>query len=66
MAISLGEMPVASLESDCRGSPCFLILSPGPNLSAGRPDYLFKTVIGIWEVIPLDCVKLTTYRTDHR
>ena len=63
------EMLVASLESDCQGSPCWLfILSPGAgrNVSAYRPDYLFQTVISVWEVTLLNRVKLKTYRTDHR
>ena len=60
---------MASLESDCQGSPCWLFDSKSedwPNMSAYRPDYLFKTVIGVWEAIPLNRVKLKTYRTDHR
>ena len=44
-----------------------LILSPRtvPNASTYRPDYLFQIVIGVWEVTPVDRVKLKTYRTDH-
>ena len=62
------EMLVASLELDCWGTSCWpFIPSPrtGPNVSAFRPDYLFHTVIGVWEVIPSERVKLKTYRTDH-
>ena len=59
----------ASQESDA-GEVCvgFLILSPrtGSNMPAYRPDYLFETVIDVWEVIPLVRVKLKTYRMDHR
>ena len=50
MAISLGDA-WGSLESDCRGSLCWLlILSPRtvPNVSTYSPDYLFQTVIGVW------------------
>ena len=45
----------ASLESDCRGSLCWLFfLSPRtvPNMSAYRLDYLFQTVIGVWGGLP--------------
>ena len=59
---------MASLAMDCLGSPCWLfILSPRtwPNVFAYRPDYMFLAVIGISEVIPLNCVKLKTYRMDH-
>ena len=41
-----------SLESDYRGSLCWLFIysSPKtvPNMSAYRPDYLFQTVIGVF------------------
>ena len=35
-----------------------------PNMSAYRPDYLFRAVIDVWEISPLDHVKLKTY-TDN-
>ena len=62
MAISLGEagdisgtsLPGQSvLANNSRSKDC-------ANMSAYRPDYLFQTVIGVWEVIPVDCVKLKT------
>ena len=59
----------ASLETDCRDSLRWLLIqSPRTvlNMSAYRPDYLFQAVTGVWEVTPLDRVKLKTYRTDHR
>ena len=61
----LGHLQNQTAEAVCVG---FLVLSPrtGPNLSAYRPDCLFQTVIGVWEVIPLVRVKLKTYRTNHR
>ena len=36
------------------------------NVSASRPDCLFQTVTGFWEVTPVNHVFLRTYRTDHR
>ena len=39
------------LESACRGNLCWLfILGPRtvPNVSAYRPDYLFRSVTGVW------------------
>ena len=36
------------------------------NLSVYRPDCLFQTVTGFWEVTPVNHVDLRTYRTDHR
>ena len=36
------------------------------NVSTYRPDCLFQTVIGFWEVTPVNHVILRTYRTDHR
>ena len=35
-------------------------------VSACRPDCLFQTVTGFWEVTPVNHVILRTYRTDHR
>ena len=34
------------------------------NVSAYRPDCLFRTVTGFWEVTPVNHVILRTYRTD--
>ena len=36
------------------------------NVSVYRPDCLFRTVTGFWEVTPVNHVNLSTYRTDHR
>ena len=36
------------------------------NVSAYRPDRLFRTVTGFWEVTPVNHIILRTYRTDHR
>ena len=36
------------------------------NVSVSRPDYLFQTVTGFWEVTPVNHVNLRIYRTDHR
>ena len=60
---------MASPESDCRAvHDGFLILSlkTWPKVSAYGPDYLFQTVLGVWEITPLNRVKLKTYKTDHR
>ena len=50
----------ASLGSETAVAVCvgFLFLSPRtvPNMSAFRPDYLFQTVIGVWEATPVDRV----------
>ena len=35
------------------------------NVSAYRPDCLFQTVTGFWEVTPVNHVILRSYRTDH-
>ena len=36
------------------------------NVSPCRPDCLFQTVTGFWEVTPVNHVILRTYRMDHR
>ena len=36
------------------------------NVSAHRPDCLFQTVTGFWEVTPVNHVILRTYRMDHK
>ena len=68
VAVSLGD--AWGISRIRRRAVCvgFLVLSlmTGPNVSEYRPDYLFQTVIGVWEVILLVRVKLKTYRTDHR
>ena len=67
MAISLGDAWDTSRIRLPGQSVLALILSSRtvPNVSTYRPDYLFQIVIGVWEVTPVDRVKLKTYRTDH-
>ena len=63
------EMLWASLKSDCRGNCSgFYFQSPETvqNVFVYRPDCLFRTMTGFWEVIPVNYVNLRTYRTDHR
>ena len=44
----------------------FLVRRLCQNVSTYRPDNLFQTVTGFWEVTPANHVILRTYRTDHR
>ena len=44
----------------------FIVRRLCQNVSVYRPDCLFQTVTGFWEVTPLNHVDLRTYRTDHR
>ena len=68
VAISLGDAWGISRIRLPGQSVLALMQSPTtkPNVSAYRPEYLLETVIGVWEVIPLDSFKLKTYRMGYR
>ena len=61
MAVSLGDdLGIAEMAFN------FRVWRLCQNVSVYRPDCLFQTVTGFWEVTPVNHVKLRTYRTDHR
>ena len=69
MAMSLGDalgMSEVRLPGQSVVAFNFIVLRLCQNVSAYRPDCLFQTVTGFWEVTPVNHVILRTYRTDHR
>ena len=69
MAISLGDalgISEVRLPGQSVVAFNFVVHRLCQNVSAYRPDCLFQTVTGFWEVTPVHHVVLRTYRTDHR
>ena len=69
MAISLGDalgISEVRLLGQSVVALHFVVHRLCQNVSMYRPDCLFQTVTGFWEVTPADNVDLRTYRTDHR
>ena len=66
MAISLGDALGISEVRLPRQSVMALISEPGNCAKMCPLDCLFQTVIGFWEVAPVNHINLRTYRTDHR
>ena len=69
MAVSLGDalgISEVRLPRQCVVAFNFRVRRLCQNVSVYRPDCLFQTVTGFWEVTPINHVNLRTYRTDHR
>ena len=68
MAVSLGDalgISEVRLPRQSAVAYNFRVRRLGQNVSMYRPDCLFQTVTGFWEVTPVNDVNLRTYRTDH-
>ena len=69
MAISLGDaLGISEVRLPGKSVVAFnfVVRRLCQNVSAYRPECLFQTVTGFWEVTPVNHVILRTYRTDHR
>ena len=69
MAISLGDaLGISEVRLPAQSVVAFnfVVRRLRQSVSAYRPDCLFETVTGFWEVTPVNHVILRTYRTDHR
>ena len=69
MAISLGDaLGISEVRLPGQSVVAFNLVARRlcQNASVYRPDCLFQTVTGFWEVTPVHHVILRTHRTDHR
>ena len=69
MAVSLGDaLGISGVRLSRQSAVAFKfrVRRLCQNVSVYRPDCLFQTVTGFWEVTPVNHVSLRTYRTDPR